>query len=325
MAFVDELNIHIKAGRGGDGVVRWLHFKGKEFSGPAGGNGGRGGNVYVKGVRDIGRLAKYRHETEFAAEDGAPGEGFSKYGKGGEDLVLEVPIGSVVTNTDTGKEYQVLNDTEPIEILLGGGGGYGNEHFKGSRNVTPKQSTKGKPGEEADFYIELKLIVDAGFIGFPNAGKSSLLNELTNAKAEVGHYQFTTLEPNLGALYGFILADIPGLIEGAAEGKGLGHKFLRHITRTRYLVHCISLENEDVLKAYETIRNELTSFDATLSDKPEVIVLTKTDTTDEETISKAKEALKEKSEHIFVTSIVDDTSIKQLSEELVKILGEEKA
>ncbi|MFA6095656.1 MAG: GTPase, partial [Candidatus Paceibacterota bacterium] len=227
MAFVDEVTFHARAGRGGSGVVRWLHEKGKEYMGPAGGNGGKGGDVYVEAVRDIGILHGYRNIKLFEAEKGGDGGKKSMDGKTGEDLVLKLPVGSVVTNLDTLQSFDLLKEGERVLVLKGGRYGLGNEHFKGSTNQRPEMTTEGRVGEEADFHIELRLVVDAGFVGFPNAGKSSLLNALTNAKAKVAAYQFTTLEPNLGDLYGFILADIPGLIEGASEGKGLGDKFLR--------------------------------------------------------------------------------------------------
>ena len=291
--FVDEIKLHMRAGTGGNGVVRWRHEKGKEWAGAAGGNGGKGGDVYVRGIRDIGILAKYRNKKEFHAERGEDGMKKSMHGKNGSDFYLDLPIGSIVTNTRTEKRYQILKVGETVRVLEGGVGGLGNEHFKASTNTTPWDHTEGKKGEEADFFIELELIVDAGFIGFPNVGKSSLLNALTNANAKVASYEFTTLEPNLGDFYGFILADIPGLIEGASEGKGLGHNFLRHIKRTKILIHCISLENEDVRHAYGTIRGELDKFSPELSKKPEILVLTKADTVDEKILEKhMKEAKK---------------------------------
>jgi GTP-binding protein len=318
--FIDELKIHLKAGRGGNGVERWLHLKGKEFSGPAGGNGGRGGNVIARGVRDIGILSKYRNSKELKAENGEAGRSKSQEGANGDNMTVDLPIGSVITNNKTGKKVELLHEGEEKILLRGGSGGLGNEHFKSSTNVKPMQWTAGKDGQEADFLIELELVVDAGFVGFPNAGKSSLLNSLTNAASKVAAYQFTTLEPNLGEFYGFILADIPGLIEGASEGKGLGYKFLRHIKRTKLILHCISLENEDIEKAYLAIRKELSDFDRELGDKEEVVILTKTDVTDGQKIKEAVKAIGKHNKAILTASILDDTSLKTLSDSLVKIL-----
>lgn len=324
MAFVDEITFHAKAGNGGSGVVRWRHEKGKEFAGAAGGNAGPGGDVYVKAVRDINILARHKSTKQFSAGSGEDGKNWSKHGGAGKDCIIELPIGSVVKNLSTGRTIELLEEGKTSKILHGGRGGLGNEHFKASTNVRPEQSTDGQEGEEADFVVELNLIADAGLIGLPNAGKSSLLNALTNANAKVASYAFTTLDPNLGALPGgFILADIPGLIEGAAEGKGLGHKFLKHVKRTKLLVHLVSLENEDVVTTYDTVRKELEKFSDELLNKKEVIILSKTDTVDANKLSAAKKALakhiKEEREILFV-SILDDQSIKDLSEKLVKLL-----
>lgn len=320
MAFVDELKIHIKAGNGGAGVERWRHDKIKEFGGPSGGDGGRGGSVYVIGSRDLGLLFQYRHKKEFRAEDGEPGKKDSLHGKNGEDLYIKLPIGSAVKNLSTGKTVHLLTEDEPILLLRGGDGGFGNEHYKSSTNQRPKKTTPGFPGEEGDFYIELQLVVDVGFVGFPNAGKSSLLNALTNASAKVGAYQFTTLEPNLGALYGYVLADIPGLIEGASEGKGLGHKFLRHIKRTKMIAHLISLENHDVMEAYLAIRKELEHYDRDLANKEEIIVLTKTDVVDEAALKKAQQTLATLRPRLFSVSVYDDPALKEFSDSLIKML-----
>lgn len=320
MAFVDEFKIHMKAGHGGRGIVAWLHEKHKEYGGPAGGDGGNGGNVSVKAVRDIGILAKYKHEKEFRAENGGSGKNKTMHGANGSDLEILLPVGSLVTDLRTEKTVELLKEGETVTLLKGGRGGFGNEHFKSSTNVRPYEWTPGKPGEESDFFIELRLVADAGFIGLPNAGKSSLLNELSNANAKVGSYQFTTLEPNLGDFYGYILADIPGLIEGASEGKGLGHKFLRHIERTHILLHCISLENENVLEVYKTIRAELKAHNPALLEKPEAIILTKTDTVTAAELTKKRKQLTKKCEVILSVSIVDDESLKRFRQDLIALL-----
>lgn len=321
MALVDEITLHLKAGNGGNGIVSWRHEKGREFMGPAGGDGGKGGDVYVKAVRDIARLSAYRYGNLFVAGHGWSGQGKSRHGKGGDDIEIEIPIGSLVTNKTTGRVYELLADGERILLLHGGAGGFGNEHFKGSRNVRPLQSTPGKKGEQSDFFVELRLIADVGLMGLPNAGKSSLLNTLTAARAKVGAYAFTTVEPNLGAFNGFILADIPGLIEGASNGKGLGVKFLRHIARTRLLLHCLSAENDDLEKAYETVRFELGAYASELLEKKEVIVLTKADTRSPAQIKKIIVSLKKKNKTVYAVSIIDDNLLKKFKEKLMKILN----
>ena len=320
MAFIDELQFHAKAGDGGAGVVRWRHEKGKEFAGAAGGNGGRGGDVYVRAVRDINMLARHKAVKVWSAGKGFAGANWSRQGKTGDDCVIDLPIGSVVTNLATKRVVELVEDGQISKILHGGTGGLGNEYFKASTNVTPEQSTDGREGEEADFTVELNLIADAGLIGLPNAGKSSLLNALTNAEAKVASYAFTTLDPNLGAIHGYILADIPGLIEGASEGKGLGHKFLKHVKRTSMLIHLVSLENEDVVEAYTTVRRELEKYGNSLETKKEVIVLSKTDVADTKAIAAARKALKKFNQDILEVSILDDVSIKKMSEEIVKRL-----
>ncbi len=317
--FIDELTINIWSGKGGDGIVSWKHEKGLDRAGPGGGDGGKGGDIYLKGVRDIGRLSEYRFIKEFKAEDGQNGLSNNMHGKAGDDITIELPIGSVVKNTETQEEVEVL-DENPIFFLKGGWGGYGNDHFKGSKNIQPREFTEGKPAVGGEYYIELKLVVDLGLVGLPNAGKSSFLNSVTKAKAKVGNYQFTTLTPNLGDLYGFVIADIPGLIEGASEGKGLGYKFLRHIARTKMLMHCISCEHENPKEVYKIIREELGKYDSKLLEKPEIILLTKTDTIDEKTLKSHMEVFKKTHDHVLAVSIIDEGSLKVLSDELVKIL-----
>jgi GTP-binding protein len=311
MAFVDELRILARAGRGGDGVVRWLHLKGKEYSGPAGGNGGDGGDVYIRGVRDMNLLSRYRGEKIFEAANGNPGENSNRAGAHGDDIVIDLPVGSLVRNTITGEEHELLKEGEQILILKGGRGGAGNAVFKSSVNRRPEESLPGGAGEEAELYIELRLIADAGLVGLPNAGKTSLLNALTGASAKVGAYAFTTLDPNLGMLYGSVIADIPGLIEGAAGGKGLGFKFLRHIARTRLLIHCIAVDSEHPMEDYKTVRAEIEKFeDGVLKEKPEMILLTKFDTRTPEEIKKLTKQFSKITKEVYSVTVLDDESVK---------------
>lgn len=312
--FIDEITLHLKAGKGGDGVVRWRHEKGIDKGGPAGGNGGRGGNVYAEAVRDIGVLASYRDTKVFEAEDGEDGQKHNKQGKEGDDIVIKFPVGSVITNLTTGHVFELDGNVDRIKLLTGGRGGLGNAFFKSSINRSPKQTTPGEDGEEADFNIELLLLVDYGIIGLPNAGKSSLLNSLTRAKSKIGAFPFTTLEPYLGDLYGVILGDIPGLIEGAAEGKGLGHKFLRHIKRTKGLIHAVSSEEDDPVKAYKAVRKELVLYDKGIAEKPEIVLLTKTDLISKEDAERKIKLLKSENKVVFPISILDDKLLKNFSD-----------
>jgi len=321
MAFVDELTFLAHAGDGGDGVVRWLHLKGKEYSGAAGGNGGNGGNVYMRGVRDLNLLARYRGEKRFEAEAGSDGENANRHGKGGKDLTIDLPVGSLVRNTSTGEEYELLEEGQTKMILKGGRGGAGNAAFKSSVNQTPEEFMPGAPGEAATFTVELRIIADVGLVGLPNAGKSSLLNALTGAAAKVAPYAFTTLDPNLGALYGYVLADIPGLIEGASAGKGLGFKFLRHIARTRLLAHCLSLESDDVWADYAAVRKELDTFEeGIMAHKPEIIIFTKSDTRDAAYIKETLAEAAERGKEAFFVSVLDDGEVEALRKTLVALL-----
>ena len=318
---IDHVTLKIEAGKGGDGVVRWRREKGIPFGGPAGGDGGKGGDIYFRVVRDIQALSVYKHKKEWAADQGEFGQKRSMHGSNAKDMYLLMPIGAVVYNREYDKKYEFVEEGDFL-MLRGGKGGLGNENFKTSTNRTPEEFTKGERGEFATFDVELKLIADVGLIGLPNAGKSSLLNSLTRAGAKIGDYPFTTLEPNLGVYFDYVLADIPGLIEGASDGKGLGHKFLRHITRTRVLVHLVSAENEDVGKIYTTIREELGKYDKELLKREEVIVLSKIDTIDEKTMKEKVKALEKasKSKNIITLSLYEDKTVKEFGDKLITIL-----
>jgi GTPase len=291
--------------------------------GPAGGNGGNGGDVYMRAVRDLNMLAKYTGNKEFIAPNGGAGQSKSMYGKASDDLYIDVPIGSFVTDLDRERTYELYEEGVTVRILKGGHGGLGNEHFKSSTNRAPEESTEGTKGEEGRFKIELSLVVDVGLIGLPNAGKSTLLNTFTNANSRIGAYEFTTLEPHLGALYEYTIADIPGLIEGAAEGKGLGHKFLKHVTRTKMLLHLVSLENEDPIQAYKTVKNELAKFDQTLSEKEEWIIFTKKDLVDQAIIDTVLKDIDINENRVFVISAETGEGVKELRDTLISKLRED--
>jgi len=319
--FVDELTIQAKAGNGGDGVVRWRHEKFRPMAGPSGGDGGDGGDVYVRAVKDLNRLSKYTGNKFFSAEKGADGTNQSQAGKNGNDIYIDIPVGSRVTDVARRRSFELTEIGQTERILKGGGGGLGNEYFKSSTNQAPTESTKGKPGEDGEFLIEVSLMVDVGLIGLPNAGKSTLLNNLTNAQSRIGAYPFTTLEPHLGDMFGFIIADIPGLIEGASDGKGLGHKFLKHVSRTKMLLHLVSLENEDPVSAYYTIRDELSRYDKSFSDKEEWIILSKKDLVEQEHIDSIVKELAKTENRVLVISNEDLDSFKNLRDELTQYLG----
>lgn len=320
MAFTDQITVRAKAGKGGDGVVRWLHEYAREFGGPSGGDGGNGGDVVFRAVRDLNILASYRGRAPFRAEDGEDGGNKNMAGKNGADVIIDVPVGAVVTRDHDGVKFEFLKDGETQVLLSGGRGGIGNSRFRSSVNQYPTEATPGKVGGESTFTIELRLIADAGLVGLPNAGKSSLLNAFTAARAKVGAYAFTTLEPNLGAYFGYVIADIPGLIEGAAEGKGLGHDFLRHVSRTKVLIHCVACDSEDPLKDYDTVRQEIAGYGSELSRKPEIVFLTKADMIPEKQITALQKLFKKRKLEAMPVSIIDDALLKGAGDVIVRFL-----
>ena len=315
---IDEVTIKVSAGAGGKGAVAFN--KNLKSLGPAGGTGGNGGSIYFEGVSDLNALAQFRYKKSIEADDGGDGRGQFIDGADGRDLVLKIPVGTVIKKIDGAvSEKELLKVGERIIIAKGGHGGKGNFHFRSPRNTTPIRFQEGLLGESFTLKLELKLIADVGFIGLPNAGKSSLLNELTEAKSKVANYAFTTLEPNLGSYYGLILADIPGLIEGANTGKGLGIKFLRHIERTKTFFHLITAESEDPVKDYKTIKKELRSFNKELIKKPEYVFLTKSDVLSEKEIKKKLMKLKKLNKNILAISVHDWDSLEKVKKILNKL------
>lgn len=320
---IDDVTIKISAGSGGKGVVAFSSVKNSQ--GPTGGNGGNGGNIYFEGSADFGILHQFRFKKEISAKNGENGKYTLRDGAAGEDLILKVPTGTVIHNLTTGVDFEILNIGQKFLAARGGRGGKGNFLFRSAVNTTPTQFQYGLPGEEFDLRLELKFIADVGFIGLPNAGKSSLLNELTNAKSKVANYPFTTLEPNLGVYYDLILADIPGIIEGASSGKGLGIKFLRHIERTKVLFHFISADSKDPVQDYKTIRKELESYSKELLDKPEYVFLSKADLASEDEIKKMHKGLKKIKLSAVPITILDEASLKPVKKILNEIMKQKMA
>jgi GTPase len=319
---VDDVTITVIAGKGGDGKVSLVRNAQTAKGGPDGGNGGNGGDVYFKGVDDIGSLRQFRFKKTVRANEGIPGGKKNLYGKNADHLYVPVPLGTRITDTETGKTYDVISKDHPLLIARGGKGGRGNNEFKSATNQTPRYAEPGTPGERKIVRLELRLIAEVGLIGLPNAGKSSLLDAITNANPKIANYPFTTLEPNLGVMDGVVLADIPGLIEGASTGKGLGTKFLRHIERTKILLHCLDITDENIEKTYALVRTELENHNPELIDKPEIILLTKTDLSNDKHIQLIKAVFekKNKNKKVLPLSIYDDVSLELLKTELRQFL-----
>lgn len=307
---IDEVTVKVKAGGGGKGAVAFN--KNMNQYGPVGGSGGAGGSVYIEGSSDLSILNNFRFKKEFAAKNGEDGHAQFRDGANALDLILQVPLGTVIHNITTGIDQEVVAIGERILLARGGKGGRGNFHFRSATKIRPRHFEYGKPGQGFTLHLELKLIADVGFIGLPNVGKSSLLNELTNAQSKVANYSFTTLEPNLGVYHELILADIPGLIEGASSGKGLGIKFLRHVERTKIFFHIISAESENPSKDYKTIRKELGTYNKTLLRKKEYIFLSKSDMISSAESKKKLAILKKLNPSAMALSIHDFDSIEYI-------------
>lgn len=319
---IDDVKIRVKAGDGGRGIATFS--KVKMTFGPTGGDGGRGGSVYFEGVSNLNALHQFRYKKELLAENGKNGKGGFNDGTDGKDLFLKVPVGTIIHNLSLKEDIEIISIGGRLLIAKGGKGGRGNFKFRSSTNTTPQEFEEGSLGQEYELRLELKMIADVGFVGLPNVGKSSLLNELTQAKSKVANYPFTTLNPNLGAYYGLILADIPGLIEGASSGKGLGIKFLRHIERTRTIFHFISSESKDPLADYKIIRKELEAYNKELLLKPEYVFLAKSDLLSEKDIKKKIALLKKTGKEVLAISIIDEKSLKFVEELLREIIRQKQ-
>jgi GTP-binding protein len=318
--FVDKTQIEVRGGDGGNGVVSFRHEIYVDRGGPDGGDGGNGGDVIVVGSRNQNTLASFRYQKELVAEPGKAGSKQKKHGRSGKDLRVKVPVGTTVTDADGVQIADITEDGQEAVIAKGGKGGFGNAHFVSSRRQAPRIAEKGEPGQELDAVFELKMIAEVGLIGLPNAGKSTLLSRLTNAKPEIANYAFTTIRPNLGVAdidksRSVLIADIPGLIEGASEGKGLGDEFLRHVERTKVLVHLIDAYQDNIADAYKVIRKELADYKVNLSKKPEIVAINKIEGLDEEIIDDLIAQLKKvvtKNTKIFAISASSGQGLKEL-------------
>jgi GTP-binding protein len=338
MKFIDEATIQIFAGKGGDGVASFRREKFIPKGGPDGGDGGNGGSIYAVADRNINTLIDYRYARIFRAKNGQNGRGSDCYGKGADDVVLRMPVGTVITNTVTHEVVaDLLQHQQKVLLAKGGSGGFGNLHFKSSTNRTPRQFTHGEAGQEFEFKLELKVLADVGLLGMPNAGKSTLIRAVSAARPKVADYPFTTLKPNLGVIRidydrSFVMADIPGLIEGAAEGAGLGHQFLRHLSRTRLLLHLIDMapydECADPLQAAQAVITELRKYDEALYLKPRWLVLNKVDMLPADQKDKICEAFIQKlnwTDKYFMISALTGEGCRQLTYEIMDYLEQHLA
>ncbi|MDI9551956.1 MAG: GTPase ObgE [Bacteroidales bacterium] len=324
--FIDYVKIWCASGRGGAGSTHLLRAKYVPKGGPDGGDGGRGGHVILRANPQLWTLIHLKYRKHIKAENGAPGSGALRTGKSGKDVIVDVPVGTVAKNAETGEVlFEIMEPGEEKTLCRGGRGGLGNSNFKTSTMQTPRFAQPGEDGEEGWFILELKLLADVGLVGFPNAGKSTLLATITNAKPKIADYAFTTLEPNLGIVQyyddrSFVMADIPGIIEGAHEGRGIGIRFLRHIERNSVLLFMVSAEEDDIAKGYETLLNELREYNPELLDKDRVLAITKCDLIDKEIEAEIEPTLPKGIPYVFISSIKQE-GLKELKDLLWKALN----
>ena len=327
MKFLDQVKIFVKAGDGGSGSPSFRREKFIEFGGPDGGDGGKGGSVILKAERNLNTLIDFRYQQHFKAERGSDGSGKNKTGRGGKTLVLKVPVGTQIFEEDNKTViYDFKKENEEFVVAIGGKGGFGNTRFKSSTNRAPKKFTKGAIGEEYWIWLQLKTIADIGIIGLPNAGKSSLLASLTSANPKIANYKFTTLNPNLGvAMYDdkeITLADIPGLIEGAHAGTGLGIKFLKHIERCKTLLHLIDITEKDLIKSYKQVREELKKYSKDLLDKEELVVFNKIDLIEKDQIKKKLSIFKQEiNKNAMAMSTLDKKTVSDIKSKLINYVS----
>jgi len=333
MSFIDKAVVSVIAGKGGNGKLSFRREKFVSKGGPDGGDGGNGGNVVLVASRNQNTLAAFRYQRELKADEGQPGGPAKMHGRSAKHLLVPVPVGTIATNEKGEILADLVADGESAVIASGGRGGFGNAHFVSSRRQTPKFAELGEPGEELTVNLELKMIADVGLVGLPNAGKSTLLSKVSNARPEIANYAFTTLKPNLGVVdidneNSLLMADIPGLIEGAADGKGLGHDFLRHVERTAVILHLIDAYNEDPAGTYKTIRNELKAYKADLAKRPEVIAITKIEGLDEEIAADLiaqVAAVAKKGTPIFAISAQSGLNLKPMLYKVKQLVAKERA
>jgi GTP-binding protein len=327
--FIDYVKICCRSGAGGAGSAHFLREKGNPRGGPDGGDGGRGGHIILRGNRNVWTLLALKYRKHVIAEPGEGGSGNHRHGADGKDIILEVPLGTVAKDAETGEiEFEITEDGEEKILTPGGRGGLGNSHFKSSTNQAPRYAQPGEPGREDWKILELKVLADVGLVGFPNAGKSTFLSVITAAKPKIASYPFTTLVPNLGMVQyrdgrSFVIADIPGIIEKAHEGKGLGHRFLRHIERNATLLFMVPADADDIKKEYEVLLNELRMYNPELLDKPRILAITKCDLIDEEIQGWIEKELPEGIPHIFISSVAQQ-GITELKDLLWKTINEYK-